>query len=86
VLVKRGLKLGKKNKTEKDKTTLNKYLSKTTSENAQKALEEPSHSEDGDNAGSQLDDVMPESQSGSLCTRSEISHFEIFESDKEGSL
>jgi len=28
---------------------------------------------------------MPDSQSGSFCTRSEISHFEIVESDKEGS-
>jgi len=62
------------------------YFSRTTSENAQKVLEEPSHSEGGGNAGSQPDDVMPESQRGSLCIRSEISHFEIVESDKEGSL
>jgi len=27
---------------------------------------------------------MPDSQSGFFCTRSEISHFEIVESDKEG--
>jgi len=45
---------------------LNKYFSRTTSENAQKALEEPSPSEDSGNAGSQSDDVMPESQSGSM--------------------
>ena len=64
---------------------MDKYFSRITSENAQKALEKPSHCEDGKNAGSQPDDVMPDNQSGSLCTRSEISHFEIIESDKEAS-
>jgi len=44
---------------------LDRYFRRITSENAQKALEEPSHSEDGDNAGSHPDDVMPDSQSGS---------------------
>jgi len=39
----------------------------------------------GDNTGSQPDNGMQDSQSGNLCTRSEISHFEIVESDKEGS-
>ena len=48
------------------------------------ALEVPRHSEDGDNAGSQPNDIMPDSQSGIFCTRSEISHFEN-ESDKERS-
>jgi len=37
------------------------------------------------NAGSQSDDIMSDGHGGSLCTRSEISHFEIVESDKEGS-
>ena len=64
---------------------MDRNFSRITSENAQKALEEPNRSEDGDNAGSQPDDVMPDSQSGSLCTRNEINHFEIVESDKEGS-
>jgi len=36
----------------------------------------------GDNAGSQPDDVMQDSHSGSLRTRSEMSHFEIVESDR----
>jgi len=46
--------LGKKAKTEKEKSALNKqaYFSRSTSENAQKVLEDPSHSEDDDNAGS----------------------------------
>jgi len=52
---------------------LDKYFSRITSENAQKALEESSHSEDGDNTGSQPDDIMPDGQSGSLCTRTEKS-------------
>jgi len=39
---------------------LDTYFSRTTSENAQKALEEPNHSEDGDIAGSQSDDIMPD--------------------------
>jgi len=38
--------------------------------------------ENGDNAGSQPIDVMQDSQSGSLRTRSEMSHFEIVESDR----
>ena len=84
MLVKGGLKLGTKAKTEREKGGLDKYFS-NTSENAQKALEEPSHSEDDDNAGRQSDDTMPDSQSGSLCTRNVISHFEIVEPDKEES-
>jgi len=52
---------------------LDNYFRRITSENAQKAREEPSHSEDGNNAGSQSDDVMPDNQSGRLCTRSEKS-------------
>ena len=83
MLVNGGLKLGKTAKTEREKGGLDKYFS-NTSENVQKALEELSHSEDDDNAGSQSDDVMPDSQSRSLCTRSEISHFEIVKSEKEG--
>jgi len=35
--------------------------------------------------GSQRDDVMPYSQSATLCPGGKISHFEIVESDKEGS-
>ena len=38
-----------------------KYFNRTTSENAEKALEQPCHSEDGDNTGSQPDDFMPDS-------------------------
>ena len=58
---------------------------RTTSRDAQKALEQPHHSEDGDNVRSQRDVAMPYSQSATLCTGSEISHFEIVESDKEES-
>jgi len=75
----------KKAKAEKEKSTLNKYFNRTTSKNAQKALEEPRHSEDGDNVGRQRGDVMPYGQDATLCTVSEIRHFEIVESDKEES-
>jgi len=57
--VKRELKLGKKAKSGKGKCVLDKYFNRTTSQNAQKAPEEPRHSEDDDNVGSQHDDVMP---------------------------
>jgi len=50
-------------KTEKEKGAFDKFFSKTTSENAQKALEEPSYSEDGNNTGRQSDDSMPDSRS-----------------------
>jgi len=51
----------------------------------EKALQEPHHNGNGDNVGSQPGDVIPDNQSGSLRTRSEISHCEIIESDKERS-
>jgi len=54
--------------TEKEKGALDKGFSKTTSENAQKAPEEPSYSEDGDNASRQSDANMLDSQSRNLCT------------------
>jgi len=45
----------------------------------------PHHIEDGDNVlSSQLGNVMPDSQSGSLCTGSDINRFECIDSDKEG--
>jgi len=50
-----------------------------------KTLDEPCHSEDGNNVGSQRDDCMSFSQSAILCRGSEISYFEIVESDKERS-
>jgi len=46
--------IGGKVKTEKQKDALDKYFSRITSENAQQALEEPSHSEAGDNAASPM--------------------------------
>jgi len=39
-----------------------KYFNRTTSVNTEKALEQPCHSENGDNTGSQPDDFMPDSQ------------------------
>jgi len=43
------------------------------------------HDEDGDNVvGSQPGHVTPDSQSGSLCTGSDISRFESVDSKKEG--
>jgi len=73
----------KKVEVEKRKSTLDKYFNRTASENAMKAPEEPYHSEDGDgdNVGSQPHD-MPDSES--VCTGSEVSHFENIEHDKEG--
>jgi len=73
MLVKTGLKLGKKIKTEKEKGALDNHFCESTSENAINALEEPSHSEDDDNAGGKPVHVMSDGQSGSLCTRSEKS-------------
>jgi len=64
---------------------LDKYFNRTTSENEEKAPEEPHHSGNGNNVDSQPDDVMSASQSGCLYTRSEISHFESVESTTEGS-
>ena len=62
---------------------MNKYFSRTTAANAQKALEELNHSEDGDNAGNQPHNIMSDSLSGRLCTRSEVSHLVIVESDRK---
>jgi len=45
----------------------------------------PHHGENCDNVSNQADDVIPDSQRGSLCTRSEVSHFESVGYDKEGS-
>jgi len=54
VAVKRRLKLGQtKPKAEKEKDALEKHFNRTTSENAQKAQEEPHHL---------CDEVMPGSQ------------------------
>jgi len=52
-------------------------------DNAEKVLEESHHSENDRKVGSQPDD-MPYSHSGSLRTGSDITRFEIVESDKEG--
>ena len=78
VAVKRGmLKTKAKNaEAEKEDSALDKYFNRATSEYEEKALEELHHSENCDNVSSQTDDVMPDSQCGSLCTVSEVSHFE----------
>jgi len=70
---------------EKGKRALVKYFYRTTSEDEGKALEELHHSEDGDNLGREPDYIMPGNQTGSLCTRNDISHFESVESAKIGS-
>ena len=44
----------------------------------------PHYDEDGENIGSQPGYVAPDSQSGSLCTGSDVSRFESVDSDKEG--
>jgi len=49
---------------------------RATSKYEEKALEEPHNSKNCDNVSSQTDDVMLDCQAGSLCTRSEVSHFE----------
>jgi len=74
----------KKVEVEKDDSALDKYFNRATSECEEKAWEEPHHSENCDNVSSQTG-VMPDSYRGSLSTRSEVSHFEGVESDKEGS-
>ena len=63
---------------------MDKYFYRATLEYEEKASEEPHRIENCDKVGSQTGDVMPDSQRGSLCTRSEVSHFERVES-KEGS-
>ena len=85
--VKRGLlkTKAKKGEAEKEDSELDKYLNRATSEYEGKALEEPHHSENCHNVSSQTDDIMPDSQRGSLCTGSEVSRLESVESDKEGS-
>ena len=80
--VKRGL---FKTKAKEDRL-LEKYFNRATSEYEEKALEEPHHSESCDNVSSQPDYIMPDSRRGSLCTRSEVSHFESVESDKKREL
>jgi len=79
VLVTRGLNLGKKRSKQKKRkvhwTSILVEPPQKMCKNSRKAI--------GDNAGSQSDDVMQDSQSGSLRTRSEMSHFEIVESDKK---
>jgi len=51
---------------------LDKHLTELPhSHKTEKAPEEPCYIEDGDNIGSQPDD-MPDNQSGTLCTGSEI--------------
>jgi len=53
VAVKRRLKLGQtKTKVRKKKGALERHFNRTTSENAQKAQEEPHHSGDGDSVDS----------------------------------
>ena len=84
MLPKKGLKLGKKGQSRKRKRFSEQvYFSRTSAENAQKALEELSHSEAGDNVGSQPHNIMSDSQSGRLCTRSEVSRLVIVESDRK---
>ena len=61
---------------------MDKYLTELLHK-TEKSPEELYYSEDGDNTGSQLDD-MTNNQSGTLCTGSEISRSENVESDKKG--
>jgi len=61
---------------------LDRYLTELP-HRTEKTPEEPYHSEDGDNIGSQPDD-MPDNQSGTLCAGSEVSRFKNVASDKEG--
>ena len=75
----------KQAEAEKVDSALDKYFKKATSEYEEKALEAPHHSENCDNVSRQTDDVIPDSQRGSLCPRSEVSHFGSVESDREGS-
>ena len=70
--VKRGL-FKTKVEAEKKDSALDKYINKATSEYEEKALEEPYHSENHDNVSSHTDDVMPDSQKWSLCSRNEVS-------------
>jgi len=59
-------------------------FNRTTSQNRKSSRRAIAyHNEDGDNMGSQPDD-MPDNQSGTLCTGSKISYFKNVESDKEG--
>jgi len=64
---------------------LDKYFNRATSEHEENSLEEPHHSENCDNISSHTDGVMPDSQRGRLCARSEVSHFESLQPDKGGS-
>ena len=68
--VKRGLELRQKRPNPKNRKVrwTSAFFNRTTSESAKEVLEESHHSEDGDNLGSQPDDVMPDSQNGGLCT------------------
>jgi len=70
VAVKRGIFKTKAKNPEADKqdSTLHKYCNRANSECEEKALEKLHHSENCDNVSSQTDDVMPNSQRGSLST------------------
>jgi len=56
----------KKPEAEKEDSSLDKYFNRATSEHEEKASLQPHHSENCDNVSSQTDDVMPDSQRGSL--------------------
>jgi len=79
VAAKRGLKLRQK-QTEAEKRKL-RWTSISTTEGIPSM---PHYDEDGENIGSQPGYVAPDSQSGSLCTGSDVSRFESVDSDKEG--
>ena len=64
---------------------MHQHFDRSTSEYEEEALEEPHHSENCDNVSSTTDDAIPDSQRGSLCTRTEVSHFESVEYTKKGS-
>jgi len=68
---------------EEEHSALDKYFNRATSKYEEKALEEPHHSENCDHVSSRTDDVMPDSQRGSVCTRS---HFGSVESDRSSSV
>ena len=76
------LKLRQKTLKPREDSAFDKYFNWATSECEEKTSE-PHHSENCDNVRSETDDVMPDSQMGSLRARSEVNHFKRVEFDKE---
>lgn len=80
---KRAIAKAKKAEADKVKGALEKYFSKTLSENEEKQVE-PQYSEDDDTEGSQSEEDTQDNQSGNLFTESEIGHFQNIEFEKQG--